>query len=201
MMEASFVMAISMFAFVTSVTPGPNNVMLLASGAQHGYKKTLPHMLGIVVGVAMLMLSVLMGLGVVFHTFPALYSVLKVLGAMYLLWLAFKIATAPVNKISSAGTPQRGPLRWWEGALFQFINPKAWMMALGAVSTFAQPGELYVQSGALIMVAFALVGFPSISVWAGAGSKMRVWLNTASRQRAFNFTMGGVTAATLLMII
>lgn len=199
-MEVSLILAISMFAFITSVTPGPNNMMLLASGAQHGYIKTLPHMLGIVVGVAMLMLSVLMGLGVLFRAYPVLFSVLKVVGGLYLLWLAYKIATAPVNGLKQVSPDKRGPLRWWEGALFQFVNPKAWMMALGAVSTFAQPGELYVQSGAVIMLAFALVGFPSISVWAGAGANIRQWLSTPSRQRRFNVTMGIVTAATLVML-
>ncbi|MCP9480086.1 LysE family translocator [Marisediminitalea aggregata] len=200
-MEYSLVLAICTFAFITTVTPGPNNVMLLASGAQYGYARTIPHMLGIVFGVAMLLLSVLLGLGMLFSLYPVLYSVLNVVGALYLLWLAYKIASAPVGEIEVVAGEDKGPLRWWESALFQFVNPKAWMMALGSVSTFAQPGELYVQSGAVIMLAFALIGFPSISLWAGAGSKIRVWLSTPKRRRGFNLTMGAVTAATLLLIV
>jgi threonine/homoserine/homoserine lactone efflux protein len=124
-METSLLIALATFAFISTVTPGPNNMMLLASGAQYGYKRSLPHMLGIVIGVAGLMISTLLGIGALFNIFPVLYSVLKVLGVGYLLWLAFKIATGPVdepvglveNKIKS--TKRQGPLKWWEGALFQ----------------------------------------------------------------------------------
>lgn len=199
-MDFSLVFAICMFAFISSVTPGPNNIMLLASGAQYGYFRSLPHMFGIVIGVAALLLSVLMGLGVVFSLYPNLYLVLKVLGGLYLLWLAYKIATAPVDDFSNESNAN-GPLTWWQAALFQFVNPKAWIMALGSVSMFSLPGSLYIQSGAIIMLAFAIIGFPSISVWAGAGSKIKLWLNSAKRRRVFNISMGIATAATLFLII
>ncbi|NVK56701.1 MAG: LysE family translocator [Alteromonadaceae bacterium] len=200
-METSLLIGIASFAFVTSVTPGPNNLMLLASGAQFGYTRTLPHMLGIVLGVAMLLLSVLLGLGVLFSVYPALYSILNVAGAAYLLWLAYKIASGPVTAIEASEQGNSVPLTWWQAALFQFVNPKAWMMALGSVSTFSLPGEDYVLSGAVIMLAFALIGFPSISVWAGTGAKLRTWLNNPARRRGFNLFMGTVTAATLLLIV
>lgn len=200
-MENSLLLGIATFAFITSVTPGPNNMMLLASGAQFGFVRTLPHMLGIVFGVAMLLLSVLLGLGVLFKLYPVMYSILNVAGAAYLLWLAFKIASGPVSGIRENATEKSKPLTWWQAALFQFINPKAWMMALGSVSTFSLPGNQYVQSGAAIMIAFALLGLPAISLWAGTGAKLRVWLNNPRRQRAFNLVMGAATAATLLLIV
>ena len=206
-METSLLIALATFAFISTVTPGPNNMMLLASGAQYGYKRSLPHMLGIVIGVAGLMISTLLGIGALFNIFPVLYGVLKVLGVAYLLWLAFKIATGPVdepvglveNKIKS--TKRQGPLKWWEGALFQLINPKAWMMALASVGTFSLPGEHYIQSGIAIVTAFAVIGFPSISLWAAVGAKIRVWLSSPTRRRQFNLTMGAATAATLFLIV
>ena len=101
MIDVSFFFALAMFAFVTSVTPGPNNIMLLASGAQFGFRRTLPHMLGIVLGVATLLLSTLLGLGALFTLYPPLYSVLKWVGCAYLLWLAWKIANAPVGNLEA----------------------------------------------------------------------------------------------------
>ncbi len=175
--------------------------MLLASGAQFGFARTLPHMFGIVFGVAMLLLSVLLGLGVIFSLYPMMYSILNVAGGIYLLWLAFKIATGPVSAIQNDAQENSHPLTWWQAALFQFVNPKAWMMALGSVSTFSLPGKEYAFSGAMIMLAFAVIGFPSISIWAGTGAKLRVLLNNPRRQRIFNLIMGALTAATLLLII
>ena len=200
-MELSLILALCTFAFISTVTPGPNNMMLLASGAQYGYMKSLPHMIGIVIGVAGLMVGTLLGIGALFTLVPALYTVLKVLGITYLLWLAFKIATAPVSEIELQETADKGPLKWWEAALFQLVNPKVWMMALASVGSFSQPGEHYFISGVAIVVAFALVGFPCISLWAAAGAKMRFWLSSPARRRHFNLTMGAATAATLLLIL
>lgn len=200
-MELPILLALSTFAFISTVTPGPNNIMLLASGAQYGYAKTLPHIIGIVVGVAGLMISTLLGIGALFALFPLLYDVMKVLGIAYLLWLAFKIATAPTAEIELNQTNRSSPLKWWEGALFQLVNPKVWMMALASVGSFSQPGEYYVQSGVAIVLVFALIGFPCISIWAAAGARMRNWLNSPSRRKRFNLTMGAATAATLFLIL
>jgi threonine/homoserine/homoserine lactone efflux protein len=201
MMELSFFLALAMFAFVMSVTPGPNNIMLLASGAQFGFRRTLPHMVGIGVGMAILISSALLGLGALFALYPPLYIVLKWFGGAYLLWLAWKIASAPANGLSNAHPQQMSPMRWWQAALFQFINPKAWMMAISGVGTFTIQGDMYVQSGLFILIIFACVNLPTISLWAGLGVSIRHWLTDAKRQRAFNITMGVATALTLLMII
>jgi threonine/homoserine/homoserine lactone efflux protein len=200
-MEFSVLIALCSFALVSTVTPGPNNMMLLASGAQYGYARTLPHMLGIVVGVAGLMICTLMGVGALFTVFPFLYTVLKALGIAYLLWLSYKIATAPVTELQASRVSDKGPLKWWEGALFQLINPKAWMMALASVGTFSLPGEHYIVSGVAIVSAFAIIGFPCISIWAAAGAKLRLWLSSPLRRKQFNLTMGAATAATLFLIL
>lgn len=200
-MEHSLIFALCTFAFISSVTPGPNNIMLLASGAQYGYVRSLPHIFGIVIGVAALMVSVLSGLGVMFTVYPFLFSILKVLGSSYLLWLACKIATASVYaiEVKDTGTP-KGPFKWWEAALFQFINPKAWMMAVGSVTMFSLPGNQYLESGIAIVLVFACIGFPSVSLWAGAGTKIGVLLNTPKQRRVFNVAMGLATVATLFLV-
>lgn len=202
-MEFSFFLAISLFAFVMSVTPGPNNLMLLASGAQFGYRRTLPHMLGIILGMACLIASVLIGLGAVFELYPVLYDVLKVLGSAYLLWLAWKIANAPTddNALKGSGGEKANPMRLHAASLFQFVNPKAWTMAIGSVSTFTLTGDLYWQSGLWIMSAFATMGFIAISLWAGLGVAIRQWLTSVQRKRYFNWFMGAMTAATLILIL
>jgi threonine/homoserine/homoserine lactone efflux protein len=200
MIDVSFFLALAMFAFVTSVTPGPNNIMLLASGAQFGFRRTLPHMLGIVLGVATLLLSTLLGLGALFTLYPPLYSVLKWVGCAYLLWLAWKIASAPVGNLDTKKASS-SPMSWWQALLFQYVNPKAWMMAIGCVSTFSIAGDLYAQSGLWMIVLFAVVGFPAIAMWAWAGVSIRCWLTDQKRQRLFNLCMGMATASTLLLII
>ncbi|MGJ8646434.1 MAG: LysE family translocator [Marinomonas colpomeniae] len=201
MMELSFFVALAMFAFVMSVTPGPNNIMLLASGAQFGFRRTLPHIIGIGVGVATLISSALLGLGTLFILFPPLYIVLKWVGGSYLLWLAWKIANAPVNGLSTGHNEKATPMRWWQATLFQFINPKAWMMAISSVGAFTVQGDLYIQSGLWMLLTFACVNFPTISLWAWLGVSIRHWLTDAKRQRMFNIVMGIATASTLLMIV
>ncbi|BFM51251.1 LysE family translocator [Marinomonas sp. THO17] len=199
-MDTSFFIALAMFAFITSVTPGPNNIMLLASGAQFGYRRTIPHMLGIIIGMFSLLLATLLGLGALFSLYPSLYSGLQWVGCLYLLWLAWKIASSPVGHFD-LGEQAAKPMTWWQAVLFQYVNPKAWMMSLGCVSTFTFAGDKYLASGISILLAFACLGFIAISIWAWAGMKIRIWLTNSKRQRAFNYLMGLATAMTLFMII
>ena len=127
-------LALSAFAFVTSITPGPNNLMLLASGMNYGFARTVPHMLGISVGFGVMCLAVGFGLHELFTRHPVVYEVMKWAGVAYLLYLAWRIATAGV--VSDAKGSARGkPLTLWEAAAFQWINPKAWAMAVSAFST------------------------------------------------------------------
>lgn len=206
-MDFQLVAAMFSFAFVTSATPGPNNLMLLASGANFGFKRTIPHMLGIGCGMLLLLFVTLAGLGEIFMRLPAMQMALKLVGVVYLLWLAWKIASAPVTDTMTEdstsdqpiGTAQ--PMRWWQAATFQFVNPKAWMMALGAVSSFTLAGEQYWLSGLTLMVVFFLVNVPSVSIWAGFGVVIQQFLSSARRKRQFNMIMGLLTAATVWMIV
>lgn len=206
-MDLQLVAAMFSFAFVTSATPGPNNLMLLASGANFGFKRTIPHMLGIGCGMILLLLVTLMGLGEIFARLPAAQTALKVVGVAYLLWLAWKIASAPVADTSTDNastiqpTTTAQPMRWWQAAAFQFVNPKAWMMALGAVSSFTLAGEQYWLSGLVLMVVFFFVNVPSVSMWAGFGVVIQQFLSSARRKRQFNIIMGLLTAATVWMIV
>jgi threonine/homoserine/homoserine lactone efflux protein len=159
------------FAFVTTVTPGPNNLMLMASGANFGFRRNLPHMVGIVWGVSVMTLLVGAGLMAVFDAVPVLHTVLKVLSIGYLLWLAFKVATAPVVEDRAAGSR---PMTALQAAAFQWVNPKAWAMVLSAITLYAPDRSLL--SVGLVAAAFALVSFPAISVWAWLGTVVRQWL-------------------------
>ena len=201
-MELSLLLAISLFAFVMSVTPGPNNIMLLASGAQFGYQKTLPHVFGILVGIAFLLASVLLGLGAVIERYPEFYNLLKVLGSVYLFWLAWKITTASTEP-SSVNNDQTKtkPMTLLGAACFQFVNPKAWAMCVGSISTFTLTGEQYLESGLWIMLCFAVNGFIAISLWAYLGVSIAQRLTTTKRKKRFNYTMGAMTVGTLFFIL
>lgn len=201
-MDLSLLFAISLFAFVMSVTPGPNNIMLLASGAQFGYQKTLPHIFGIIIGVATLLSAVLFGLGLIFERYPALYDLLKVVGSIYLLWLAWKIASASTDiAMFNSGKRKTAPMTLFGAFAFQFVNPKAWAMSIGSISSFAIAGERYIESGLWIMFCFAITGFIAISLWACLGVSIAQCLTTPKRKKVFNYIMGLMTICTLFFII
>lgn len=181
------------FAFVSSVTPGPNNMMLLASGVNFGFRRTVPHMLGIGFGFASLLLGVGFGLGALLAAFPALHLALKVAGGAYLLYLAWRIATS--RTLAEAGSASQ-PMSFAAAAAFQWVNPKAWVMAVTAMAIYTSP-EAPVLSVLLVAAAFALVNLPSVSVWAGFGTALRGWLSDPARLRWFNLAMGLLLAATL----
>jgi len=129
--------ALAGFALVSSITPGPNNVMVMASGANFGLRRTVPHILGIACGFVVMLLLVGLGLARLFEMFPVIRLVLTVVSALYLLWLAWKIAhAAPFGSDSARGRP----FSFLQAALFQWVNPKAWMMALSAITLYA-PGD------------------------------------------------------------
>ncbi len=177
--------ALVLFAFTTSITPGPNNMMLFTSGVNFGFRRTIPHMLGIGAGFLSLLLGVGLGLGALLHTVPLLYTVLKFAGGAYLLWIAWKIGS---SRSLSEGKTSAAPMSFLSAAAFQWINPKAWVMAVTAMATYTNP-ELYFISVLIVGFAFALVNVPSVSTWAGFGSALRDWLSDPTRLKWFNITM------------
>lgn len=193
-MSADTFFALLVYAFVTSVTPGPNNFMLLASGVNFGFARTIPHMLGISVGFASLLAGVGLGLGALLTAFPALHTALKVAGAAYLFYLAWRIAMArSLGKDREAGAR---PMTLLEAAAFQWVNPKAWVMAVTAMAVYTTADRPFL-SVAIVVIAFTLVNLPSVSCWAGFGVALRGFLADPARLKWFNIAMGVLLAATL----
>lgn len=195
-MTLAVLIALLGFAFVATVTPGPNNLMLMASGANFGFLKTMPHMLGILGGMSVMTLLVGAGLMALFDAVPVLHTVLKILSVGYLLWLAFKIATAaPLEGGKSRGRP----LTFLQAAAFQWVNPKAWAMVMSAITLYATDRTLL--QVVVVMLAFAIVCFPAISLWTLLGKVVRRWLSNAFRLRIFNAVMAVLLVATLYPVL
>ncbi|MDQ3201087.1 MAG: LysE family translocator, partial [Pseudomonadota bacterium] len=169
-LSLDLLLGFALFALVTSITPGPNNTMLLASGVNFGFHRTIPHMLGITCGFFVLVVAVGFGLGAVFQTYPLLYTVLRYVGAAYLLYLAWKIAHS--GPVSDTEQGDAKPISYLGAAAFQWVNPKAWIMAIGAISTYT-PMQGYFINVIVIAAVFALINLPSVSVWAACGTLLR----------------------------
>ena len=162
-------LALVLFAFTTSITPGPNNMMLFASGVNFGFRRTIPHMFGIGAGFLSLLIGVGLGLGALLHSVPLLYTVLKFAGGAYLVWIAWKIATSrSLQRRQGRRRADDVPA----AAAFQWVNPKAWVMAVTAMATYTIR-TLYLVSVLIVGLAFAIVNVPSVSTWAGFGSALR----------------------------
>nr|MBV6630214.1 LysE family translocator [Oceanococcus sp. HetDA_MAG_MS8] len=185
------------FSLVSSITPGPNNLMLMASGANYGFQRSIPHMLGVAIGFVFMVMMVGMGLMQLFDALPASYSVLKVLSVTYLIYLAVRIATASPS--SSAEPAQGRPLNFGQAAAFQWVNPKAWTMALTAISVYAPTRDL----GAVLLVAavFGLVNLPSVSLWTVLGYQLQRVLAQPRRLRAFNVVMAILLVGSLYPVL
>ena len=188
--------ALAGFALVTVITPGPNNLMLMASGANFGFYRTVPHMLGIGLGFPGMVFLVGIGVMQVFDLWPPSYVILKVLSVAYLLYLAWKIAHATAPK--GAGAEGR-PLTFLQSAAFQWVNPKAWSMALSAITLYATGRDL----AAVLWVAGTYVAVSAVSTtsWTVLGQQMRRFLNSPARLRAFNWVMAALLVATLIPVL
>ena len=197
-MTQELLLALIVFATVSSVTPGPNNLMLMASGTNYGFRRTIPHMLGVSIGFMVMLVLVGLGIAQVFDRVPYSYTVLKVVSVVYLLWLAWKIATAtaPEGDVKVTGKP----FTFLQAAAFQWVNPKAWAMALTSMSVYMPPERpLY----AVFVVAgvFAMINFPNVSLWALLGTQLRRFLSSPLRLRVFNWTAALLLVASLYPIV
>ena len=183
--------ALAAFAVASSITPGPNNIMLMTSGTNFGFRRTVPHMLGVSLGFALMIVLVGLGLAQLFVRYPVAHQVLKWVSVAYLLYLAWKIATA---RPPSEGAAAKGaPMTFIQAALFQWVNPKAWTMALTGVTVYLPPVDPWL--GLLLVAAlFGAINLPCVGLWAAMGVKLRSWLGDARRLRQFN-----VAAAVLLV--
>lgn len=195
-MTQDLLFALAGFAFVTVISPGPNNLMLLASGANFGLARTVPHMLGVALGFPAMVLLVGLGAMQVFETFPLVRSALTVLSVLYMLWLAWKIAHAAAPGEAQAGAR---PMGFLQAAAFQWVNPKAWSMALGAITLYAVSRDL----PAVLLVAgtYVAMGAISTTTWTVLGGSLRRVLKSPARLRLFNWSMAALLIASMLPVL
>ncbi|MEN0036654.1 MAG: LysE family translocator [Cellvibrio sp.] len=188
-------LALILFVIATSITPGPNNILILASGVNYGIKKSLPHFFGINVGFPLVIIAAGLGAGILFKQFPVLHTLLKVVGICYLLYLAYRVATASTDKLN---TEKKKPFTFIQAALFQWVNPKAWIMAIGAVVTFASAGGNYLVQVGTITLAFIFFGLPCTGLWLLFGASLKNLLSNPVRIRIFNWVMALLLVASLV---
>lgn len=199
MLTAEIFAALAAFAFVSSITPGPNNLMLMTSGVNFGFARTIPHMLGVSCGFTLMIVLVGVGLAKVFELYPIAHTVLKYTSCAYLLYLAWNIATsAPPGEKKLADKSR--PMTFIEAALFQWVNPKAWTMALTAVSAYTLPADP-VLSLLVVASVFGAINLPSVGSWTLLGTQLRGFLSDPRRLRIFNVTMALILVATLYPVL
>ena len=196
--NVTFFAVVFLFAVTMTATPGPNNIMLLTSSLNYGVKKTIPHGMGIICGVPVMVGAIGLGLGQVFESYPVIHKVIKVLGISYLLYLAWKIAMtdASTNAIKSTK-----PLTFMQAALFQWVNPKTWVMSVGAISAFTTIGSNVSLQIVIIALSFLAAATTSTSIWVCCGYLLNRILNNNFQRKVFNIVMGLLLVASVLPII
>lgn len=199
MLSIETVLALILFAAVSSLTPGPNNLMLMSSGTRFGFLSTIPHLLGVTLGFVFMLVCVGAGLIRIFEIWPALHGALKLASIAYLTWLAWKIASAPVEMATTPGSADR-PLTFLQAALFQWLNPKAWTMALGAISAYV-PTSHPVSGLMIVALIFGVVNLPSCAVWTAMGVQLRRFMADPAKLQAFNWAMAAALLASLIPVV
>ena len=198
-MNHDVLIAASLFSFVSSITPGPNNMMMLASGVNFGFRRSVPHWLGICGGFTFMLCAVGLGLHTLLADHPALYDILRYAGSAYLIWMAWRLATANASPAAHDDDTPHGaarPLGVLGAAAFQWVNPKAWVMAVTAMSAYlparAQPTDVLA-----IALLFGVINLPCVACWAGGGAALRRFLQDPLRLRIFNISMALALLASL----
>ncbi len=197
-MAWELIFGLAVFAFVSSITPGPNNIMLLASGVNYGFIRTLPHSLGVSLGFGFMFLFIGFGLGALLQAYPWLLTYLKVIALIYMLYLSWRIAFS--KAIDSENVKVSKPMTFIEACLFQWINPKAVIMAATAATLYVD-SENTIQSVLLVALIFSLINFPSVNMWTLFGTMLRNFLSDPRRLRIFNFMMGGLLILSIVPIV
>lgn len=191
-------LAIILFAASTTVTPGPNNIMIMTSGLNYGVKESIPHLLGICFGFPAMVIMVGLGFSVVFEMYPIFHEVIKILGVVYLLYLAWLIASSSPTSLEVDNSK---PLSFTQAALFQWINPKAWVMATGAVSAYTSVSSEIFSQVIFIAFAFFIVAFPCVGIWLFFGVGLKKYLNSAKHQKIFNVSMALLLVGSVYPVI
>lgn len=197
-MTTELLLALCAFAFISSITPGPNNLMLMTSGINFGLARTVPHMMGVVLGFTLMIALVGIGIMQLIEAIPGAGLAIQIASGLYLLYMAWKIATtetSPAEKADGARGAAK-PFSFVQAALFQWVNPKAWTMALTAISAYAPKSQGWAGVIAVALV-FGLINLPSTGAWAVMGAKLRRFLSDPARLKAFNVTAAVVLVASL----
>ncbi len=197
-MYLEFIVPVSIFAASSSITPGPNNVMIMTSGLNHGVKKSLPHFFGICLGFTAMMLAIGFGLGALFQQFPMVHLVIKVLGISYILFFAWKIAT---TKTSNDPASISKPFSFSQAALFQWVNPKAWVMIIGAIATFTALADNMHTQVAIITGIFLAFTIVSVALWMLFGTALKKVIKHPKHQRVFNLTMAALLVISIIPMV
>lgn len=192
------ILTIALFAFSSGITPGPNNIMLMSSGVNFGVKRSLPHLIGICIGFPTMVLGIGLGLSAIFQAYPVLHSIIKYVGICYLLYLAWLIASSSA-KMNGKNTAK--PLSFWQAAAFQWVNPKAWIMGIGAIATFTTMAQPLTPQVITIALVFFFVALPSAFVWLGFGVALKRLLKNQRQQKIFNVTMALLLVLSILPMI
>jgi len=196
---STMLLSIISFAFATAMTPGPNNFMLLSSGLTFGYKKTLAHIVGVMVGFPMMIIAVGLGMGTVFDMYPSLYDVLKVVGIGYLVWMAYKIATS--SSSMGSGDEVKKPFTFVQAMLFQWVNPKAWVMVITAMGSFITSKENAFLQVLIIAFTYLCIGFLSTNFWAFGGVYLQKFISNEKRVKMFNGVMAVLIVLSVLPFV
>jgi threonine/homoserine/homoserine lactone efflux protein len=188
------------FMAVSSITPGPNNLMLAASGMNYGFRRTIPHMLGVAFGFGFFMLMCLFGIGALYNAFPQIHIFMNIFAALYMAYLAYKIAMSSAPK-SINTTKEPRPMNFFEAAAFQFVNPKAIVMGLASISAFIPAGTTLGQQIFIIAVMVFAINLPCVGVWTGFGQAMARLFTTEKTRRIVNIVLALLLLATIPMIM
>lgn len=200
-MDLTYFMSLLLFTFTATITPGPNNLMVTASGAAFGYRRTIPHILGIACGFMILLITIAGGLGVIFERWPMVHGVLRIVGAAYLLFLAWKIYRAGRVQLGhEEGRDVARPLSFWQAAAFQWVNPKAWTMAVTALAAFTLPPPLHIWSAGAVVLAYFVMAFPCCSMWTLLGRELVRRLRSDRARLRFNSSLAGLTVASVVLL-
>ena len=199
MVPFDLLLAFSGFAFASSITPGPNNIMLMTSGVNFGFNRSIRHIAGVVAGFYVMLLLVGFGVGQLLQANPDLYLALKILSVVYLLWLAWRVANSGAVK-PQGGEERARPINFLEAALFQWVNPKAWTMAITTAAAYTVPDN-YESSLLVICTVFVIVGAPCMIAWNIFGVGMRSFLQNQTRVRVFNITMAVLLVLSFLPVV
>lgn len=193
-----YIIAVALFAISTSITPGPNNIMVMTSGVNFGVKKTLPLLSGICVGFSVMLMVVGLGFGQIFMLFPSLHFIIKCVGVLYLLYLAWLIARTAAGEMEHKA--QR-PMTFINGALFQWVNAKAWVVATGAIAAFTTVGEGYVVQNVTIALVFLVAAFPCVGSWLICGTALKRVFTQGKARQVFNYAMAGLLVLSVVPVI